>query len=178
MKRTDFAFFLIFIIFLYSCTDQKPETIDLAGDWQFQMDPEDIGISEKWFDQNLQETIHLPGSMVENGFGFDINIETEWTGGVRNPEWYKDPNYAPFFDPDNIRFPFWLQPDKKYTGAAWYSKKITIPKNWSEKTVWLNLERPHWESTVWVNGQKVGMQNSLATPHRFIVSPSRIVCNV
>ncbi len=171
MKRTNFVFFLIFIIFLYSCTNQKPEKIDLSGDWQFQMDPEDIGISEKWFDQNLQEIIGLPGSMAKSGFGFDINMETEWTGGVRNPEWFKDPNYAPFFDPDNIRFPFWLQPDKKYTGAAWYSKKITIPKSWSEKTVWLNLERPHWESTVWVNGQKVGMQNSLATPHRFIVSP-------
>lgn len=171
MKRTNFVFFLILIFSLHSCIDQKQETIDIAGDWQFQMDPEDIGISEKWFANNLQETIQLPGSMVENGKGFDITVETEWTGGVRDPEWYTDPNYAPYFDPQNIRFPFWLQPDKKYTGAAWYSKKITIPKNWAKKTVWLNLERPHWESTVWVNGEKAGKQNSLAVPHRFNISP-------
>src|SRR5690606_21580601 len=40
-----------------------------------------------------------------------------------------------------------------------------------EKTVRLTLERPHWESTVWVNGERAGMQNSLAVPHVFDVSP-------
>lgn len=134
------------------------------------MDPKDIGISEKWFETNLQENVQLPGSMVENGKGFDITLETQWTGGVRNPEWYNDPNYAPYHDPNNIRFPYWLQPDKKYTGGAWYQKKVIIPENWIENTVWLNLERPHWESTVWINGNKAGMQNSLATSHQFNVS--------
>lgn len=170
MKLKNLILFSFLAFIFFSCTQNHIKTIDLSGDWQFQMDPEDIGISEKWFATVFQETIQLPGSMVENGKGFDITLETKWTGGVRNPEWYNDPNYAPYHDPNNIRFPYWLQPDKKYTGAAWYQKKVTIPKNWIENTVWLNLERPRWESTVWINGDKVGMQNSLATPHQFNIS--------
>ncbi len=163
-------FTFILTLFFYSC-EQQNNSIDLSGEWQFQIDPEDIGTSEKWFKNDLQETINLPGSMVENGKGFDINLQTQWTGGVRNPEWYNNPNYASYNDPDNIRFPYWLQPDKKYTGAAWYSKMVTIPKNWNKKHVWLNLERPHWETKVWVNGKLAGMKNSLATPHRHNITP-------
>ncbi len=159
-------FTIIITLFFYSCEQQKFNSIDLSGEWQFQMDPEDIGFYEKWFENDLQETVKLPGSMVENGKGFDITLETEWTGGVRNPNWANDPNYKPYHNPENIRFPYWLQPDKKYTGAAWYSKNITLSKNWNKKYVWLNLERPHWETRVWVNGKYAGMLNSLATPHR------------
>ncbi len=162
--------FLFLILLLLSCQQQKNETIDLAGEWQFKMDASDVGIKEKWFENNLSESVKLPGSMVENGKGFDIKLDTKWTGGVRNPEWYKDPNYAPFHDSLNIRFPYWLQPLKKYTGAAWYKKTINIPEEWAEKTVWLNLERVHWESTVWVNSKEIGMQNSLATPHQYNIT--------
>ncbi|SCD20884.1 putative Beta-galactosidase [Proteiniphilum saccharofermentans] len=156
---------------ILSCQKHKIEKIDLSGEWQFQMDPEDRGINERWFEKNLPETIVLPGSMVENGKGNDITLQTKWTGGIKNPEWYKDPNYAPYVDSANVRFPFWLQPEKEYTGAAWYRKEISIPADWEEKTVLLTLERPHWESTVWVNDMRIGMQNSLAVPHIFDISP-------
>jgi len=166
---------LIFISILFltgftSCKNQPVHTINLSGEWQFQTDPGDCGENEEWYDTDLSEIINLPGSMVENGKGNDITLETEWTGGIQNPEWYNDPNYAPFVDPDNVRFPFWLQPEKKYTGAAWYQKKVIVPENWKDKTVTLALERPHWESSVWVNGQKAGVQNSLATPHVYDIS--------
>lgn len=169
--KTNLLFFFIFSIsIIISCTVKQPDIIDLAGEWQFQMDPDDVGENENWFENDLSETIQLPGSMVENGKGYDITLDTKWTGGMRNPEWYNDPNYAPYHDSTNVRFPYWLQPVKKYTGAAWYRKKVTIPENWTGKPVFLTLERPHWESTVWVNNQKIEMQNSLATPHLFIVS--------
>jgi hypothetical protein len=152
-----------------SCQKHKIEEIDLSGEWQFQMDPEDRGIDERWFEKSLPETIVLPGSMAENGKGNDITLQTKWTGG-RKQEWYKDPNYAPYVDSANVRFPFWLQPEKEYVGAAWYRKEISIPAEWKGKTVLLTLERPHWESTVWVNDTQVGMQNSLAAPHVFDIS--------
>ncbi len=166
MKRVQFFLLLLSIL---SC---KPESkkIDLSGAWQFKIDSSDIGIPEKWYSQNFNESVKLPGSMVENGEGFDITMETKWTGGIRNPEWYKDPNYAPYHDPENVRFPYWLQPLKKYTGAAWYQKTVTIPKDWKDKNVWLNLERVHWKSTVWVNGEKAATQNSLATPHKYNIT--------
>ncbi|WP_340114612.1 sugar-binding domain-containing protein [Maribellus mangrovi] len=165
---------LILILFcaasIWSCSNRKVAQIDLSGEWQFQTDPDDRGELEKWYNTDLQESVRLPGSMVENGKGNDITLETKWTGGIQNPEWYKDPNYAPYTDAENIRFPFWLQPDKKYTGAAWYQKTITIPANWEGKNIKLNLERPHWESKIWINGEYVGTQNSLATPHVYTVS--------
>lgn len=161
--------FLLLLLSILSC-NPEPKKIDLSGTWQFKIDSLDIGITEKWHSQNFAESVKLPGSMVENGKGFDITLETKWTGGIRNPEWYKDPNYAPYHDPENVRFPYWLQPLKKYTGAAWYQKTFIIPKGWKDKNVWLNLERVHWKSTVWVNGEKAGMQNSLATPHKYNIT--------
>lgn len=156
---------------ILSCKQHKTEKIDLSGEWQFQMDPEDRGIDERWFEKNLSETIVLPGSMAENHKGNDITLQTKWTGGIKNPDWYNDPNYTPYIDSTNVRFPFWLQPEKEYVGAAWYRKEISIPDDWKDKTVLLTLERPHWESTVWVNDTRIGMQNSLAVPHLFNISP-------
>lgn len=170
MKKSTLLRIVVFLLAILSCTQRESRTIDLSGEWQFQIDPDDEGVNGKWFDQNLHETVLLPGSMVENGKGYDITIDTKWTGGVKNSEWYKDPNYEPYFDPNNIRFPYWLQPEKKYTGAAWYQKKVNVPENWTGKTIRLKLERPHWESTLWVNGEKVGMQNSLATAHTYDVT--------
>ena len=160
----------LLLLTICSCTQKQYDVIDLSGEWQFQMDPDDRSIAEKWYEKNLPESVQLPGSMVENGKGYDITLETKWTGGIRNPEWVSDPNYAPYLDPENIRFPFWLQPEKKYTGAAWYRKTIDLPENWYEKPVFLNLERVHWESTVWVNNQYLEMQNSLAVPHIYNIS--------
>ncbi len=170
MKNLIYIFLVISII-ASSCKEKLEKSVDLSGEWQFQMDPEDRGEERKWFETDLPETVKLPGSMVENKKGYEITMETQWTGGVRNTEWYNDPNYAPYHDPDNIRFPYWLQPEKKYTGAAWYQKKVVLTDNLEGKNVWLKLERPHWESTLWVNSNQVGMQNSLATPHVFNVTP-------
>lgn len=167
------AFIIITVLFsttFTACNQSGQSEIDLSGTWQFMMDPDDAGESEKWFDRELIETVKLPGSMVENGKGFDIDLETQWTGGIQNSAWYTDPNYAPYHDPDNIRFPYWLQPEKKYTGASWYIKKVNIPVSWKDEKVHLFLERPHWESTIWVNGNPGGKRNSLATPHIYDIS--------
>ena len=171
MKPIRLFWGIIISIVLFSCGSNQTETIDLSGQWQFQMDPKDQGAAEKWFDNELPDIIQLPGSMVENGKGYDITLTTKWTGSILNPGWFTDPNYAPYEDSTHIKFPFWLQPEKKYTGAAWYRKIITLTKAQAEKNIWLKLERPHWESTVWINGQLAGSQNSLGTPHTFNISP-------
>ncbi len=77
MKSISLAFISLLFLFL-SCSQPKNETFSLAGKWQFQIDNEDIGLSESWFNTNLDDTIQLPGSMVENGKGFDINLQTQW----------------------------------------------------------------------------------------------------
>jgi len=166
--RTCFSFSLLALLLLFaSCSHVQ---IDLSGSWGFKTDPEDIGAQKTWFTQTLSESIELPGSMASNGLGDNVTMETYWTGGMRNPTWFNDPNYKAFHDPDNIRYPYWLQPVKKYYGAAWYQKKIDIPKSWKSNSIAIHLERVHWESTLWFDDQLIGMKNSLASAHEFVIN--------
>jgi len=153
------------ISILFSCNNEKKNLINLSGEWRFAIDTLDTGEAEGWFTAKLEDVITLPGSMASNGKGFDISLKTKWIGDIRDTAWYESPNFSPYHDPGNIRFPYWLQPDKKYTGVAWYQKEITIPENWRNKKVFLNLERCHWQTTVWLDDKKIGSQNSLSTPH-------------
>ncbi|HTN36968.1 MAG TPA: hypothetical protein VL053_07815 [Arachidicoccus sp.] len=146
------------------------ETINLAGNWAFQIDSLDKGIQEKWFAKNLTGSIKLPGSMTSNGLGNDIKINTPWTGSIVDSSWFFKPEYAPYRVPGHIKVPFWLQPVKYYKGAAWYQKTVDIPAGWSGKHTELYIERAHWETTVWVDDQEIGMENSLSTAHVFDLS--------
>ncbi|MUH36233.1 beta-galactosidase [Zobellia amurskyensis] len=153
---------------LCSCEDAQIKELDLSGEWQFQIDSLDQGISEQWFVNNLNDVIELPGSMAENGKGDEITVNTHWTGSMWNDSlWYKDPKYAKYREPGNVKVSFWLSPDKVYTGPAWYQKKVTIPTIWENQYISLELERPHWETTLWVDDKEVGTQHSLGTPHNY-----------
>lgn len=143
------------------------EMRSLAGRWRFQSDPERKGRNEEWFARSLGKTIELPGSMPENGYGDDVTIETEWTGQIVDKSWYTDPKYAPYRAPDNIKVPFWLTPVKHYVGPAWYQRDVAIPRRWNDKRIVLFLERCHWKSQVWVDGNLVGARDSLSTPHEY-----------
>ncbi len=139
----------------------------LAGKWNFAIDSTDIGIKEKWFNKKLPETVLLPGSMLSNNKGNAVTINTKWTGSIYDSSWYFMPRLAKYREPNNLHFPFWLTPNKYYLGPAWYSKEITVPANWNKQRVILFLERVHTISTVWIDDQQVGTQNSLATAHEY-----------
>ncbi len=159
-----------FILFLAGCSKPSVDSIHLAGQWQFQIDPDDKGIAEKWFSASLDDSITLPGSMTVNGKGYEISMETQWTGTIIDSSWYFDEKYAAYRKPGNIKVPFWLQPDKYYVGSAWYAKAVEIPTEWQNRHIELFLERCHWETRVWVDGREAGMQNGLATPHIYDLS--------
>jgi hypothetical protein len=144
--------------------------IDLSGSWTFRIDRDDRGIGEQWFLADLPETIILPGSMTENGKGDDISVNTHWYGGIVDRSWYTDAKYAKYRQPGNIKLPFWLTPSKHYIGAAWYRRSIEVPDSWRGKRIVLFLERPHWETRLWVDGTEVGFDYSLATPHQYDLS--------
>lgn len=157
---------LLLVLLIFSnCEDKRVSNIDLSGEWKFQIDSLDAGISEHWYQSDLADIIQLPGSMTTNGKGNEISISTQWTGGIVDSSWYHDERYAKYRVPGNVKVPFWLQPEKYYVGAAWYQKVVEIPANWEEQHIELFMERCHWEMRVWVDDQEVGMQNSLATPH-------------
>ena len=144
---------------------ESPPPIDLAGTWSFRLDPKDVGVKQQWFAGNLPDTIKLPGSTTEAGYGDPISVDTKWTGGIVDRSWFTAPEYAKYREPGKVKVPFWLTPTKYYVGAAWYQKEVTIPPTWAGKRITLLLERCHWQTRVWVDGKEAGMADSLATAH-------------
>jgi hypothetical protein len=156
---------------LQSQTSKPASTsIDLSGKWAFQIDEFDKGVSEKWFLKKLNDEILLPGSMLTNGKGNNVTLNTKWTGSIWDSLWYKSPAFEKYRQPSNIKVAFWLQPDKHYVGVAWYQKKIIVPANFKNGFNELLLERCHWETSVWIDDKYVGMQNALATSHNYNLS--------
>lgn len=158
----------LFLLIFFSFKNYAQEkVISLKGDWQFQIDQNDEGISQKWYNRNLSDKIHLPGSMAEFLKGDEITLKTKWTGSIYDSSFYFRPSLKKYREPGNIHIPFWLTPARHYVGAAWYQKEVTIPENWKGKRIVLHLERAHIETRVWVNDKEVGLQNSLVAPHDY-----------
>ena len=164
---------LILLLVLTSCAGNKEnlrESISLAGEWKFKIDSLDQGIVQKWFDTDLEDSVRLPGSMAENGKGNDVSLKTNWTGDIVDRSFFTDKKYEKYRKPGNFKVPFWLQPVKYYRGIAWYQKDVEIQYDLSTARIFLYLERPHWETTVFVNGKNAGRENSLAVPHQFDIT--------
>jgi len=144
--------------------------LDLAGTWQVFLDPEDRGLAEQWnlpghLDGKQNYDLHLPGSLEIAGIGFPVTCATEWVGSQFGTEFTADPLYERYRTAALFRFPYWLQPETRYVGPAWYVRTFVLPKgddHWE-----LILERPHWETRVWVDGVYLGRQDSLSVPHRY-----------
>lgn len=177
------ALLLLSLLIVVSCSQSiNKNTISLKGKWLFQTDPEDIGIEKNWYQLKLTDRITLPGSMKDNNKGDELTLDTKWTGSIYDSSWYFRPDMAKYREKDNLKFPFWLTPNKHYVGVAWYQREIVIPTFWEGQKIELFLERPHWETTLWVDSIKIGMQNSLSTPHCYdlstILTPGRHIISI
>ena len=139
---------------------QAQQIISLEGAWDFCM-----GDSAKYDDY-----VMLPGSMLTNGKGHPVSVKTQWTGSLYDSSYYFNPYMERYRKEGEMKFPFFLTPERHYVGNAWYRRSIYVPRNWSDQRITLFLERPHIETTVYVNGHEVGHQASLSTPHRYDVT--------
>ncbi|MGZ3764899.1 MAG: sugar-binding domain-containing protein [Mucilaginibacter sp.] len=145
------------------------DTIRLSGKWKFRTDPNDVGVKQSWYKKKLDGTITLPGSMTSNHLGGEITVNTPWTGGIEDSSWFRKPEYARYRQAWHIKVPFWLQPEKYYKGVAWYQTEVTIPPSWIGKVVELFIERAHWTTVVYVDDRFIGTENSLGTPHDYLL---------
>lgn len=141
----------------------------LVGEWQFRMDPENVGIKEQWFNQSFDETINLPSSMPESLKGYDISTDTKWVGSLYDSSYFYNPYMAKYRKPgEDMKLQFFLTPSKHYVGVAWYKKTFNLESEEELPNYTLLLERPHITTDVWVNGKKVqDTHNSLSVPHRY-----------
>jgi hypothetical protein len=123
--------------------------IDISGTWNYELDSEDKGISEQWYNKALSNTgFILPGTTNENKIGTPLNMEEK-------------------INKDTVRC---FRARYQYIGAAWYQREFIIPIEWADKNVNLLLERVIEISTVWVDGKEVGIRNSLATSHSYNIT--------
>ena len=127
----------ILIILLSGLNVIAQETIDLKGEWQVKLDPENEWVQKDQSNCKSEGAIVLPGSLAENGFGYKTKGSDF---GILTPEY-------------------------KYIGKAGYSRKINIPKNWKNKQTTLFLERVLWGSQVLIDGKEISFQDALGTPH-------------
>ena len=137
---------ICFVLMMFTSCKEASSVISLAGEWQFAMDSTDVGVSEKWFDRSFADKIRLPGTTDEAGYGVPNTL------------------------PPSISKPqiFHLTRKNSYVGPAWYSREVTIPSDWKEKSIELKLERVIWQTRVWVDGKPVsGRCESLISPHIF-----------
>lgn len=140
MKKRTFLFLWVCACFLLQ-GHATPDKMDLAGLWRFQLDPLGFGKtpgSELYLDK-LVETIMLPGSTDEAG------------KGIKN----------------NVRYVDRLSRKYEYQGMAWYQREVVIPDTWENKEIFLNLERCHWETTVYVDGRWAGTDERLSVGNSF-----------
>jgi beta-galactosidase len=155
----------IALILLSASASTAQARLDLAGAWRFALDPHDQGIKGRWFARDLADRIRLPGSLQEQGYGDEISTATPWVLSLYDRHWYLRAEYRAAAQPGNVRVPFLAQPPRHYLGPAWYQRDLEIPAAWSGKRIALFLERPHWETTVWLDDREIGSCRSLVAPH-------------
>lgn len=146
-----------------------PERLQLEGTWRFSLDRDDVGVRQEWFTRELKDRIKLPGILQAQGYGDEISVNTPWVLGLGGEWWKLQPEELrrAFSQPGRVEVPFLSQPSRHYLGAAWYQRDVEIPNDWKNRRVQLFLERPRWESTVWINDSEVGSMRSLVAPHEF-----------
>jgi hypothetical protein len=153
---------------IVSATAMADQTLPLNGAWQVHLDPDAA------FDPtNLNTASHaqwsevsLPGALRDSSLGNPVGPDTKWIGDIRQ-EFWNQPQFAPYRKQNNFKVPFWLQPERHFVGTAWYRKTIVIPATWKDQRVTLHLERPHWQTKLFVDAVPIGENDSLSIPHTF-----------
>ncbi len=163
MRKTICALFLLLGLSLHA-----QQIIPLEGAWDFlQGDPKGYQAGTP---TDYQDYLMLPGSMLTNGKGDSLSVRTQWTGSLYDSSYYFNPYMEKYRKEGEMKFPFFLTPDRHYVGPAWYHRTVYIPMTWADQRITLFLERAHIETKLYVNGHEVGRQMSLSTPHRYDVT--------
>lgn len=169
---------IVFMLGLMSCASLQAQgissnnRIDLSGQWRFSQGDA----------PTYEDVVKLPGSMLTNGKGNDVCTHTQWTGSLYDSSFYFNPYMEKYRQEEvlangkhrvkgTMKFSFFLTPEKHYIGNAWYRKSVFVPKEWKKQRVILYLERPHIETSVYINGKLAGRDSSLSVPHEFDVTP-------
>ena len=155
-------------------TLRSADSVDLSGKWRLQLDREDVGVGARWFDLTLAGSALLPRLASVPGHRHDPADRRDEVGlgGIIDRSYFSAPEYAPYRVPGNIKVPFWLQPESTYVGAAWFQRDLAVPAAWAGRRVTVTLERPHWKTSLWLDGRACGSNDSLSVAHVYDLGAS------
>lgn len=137
---------VLFLLFFSSWDSHEKLVINIAGEWTVQLDSTDIGLKNGWQNSSFKQLMKLPGTTDDAGLGVPNKLKP----GLEKPQMSH------------------LTRKNSFLGAAWYTREITIPKNWKGKEFILKLERVIWKTNVWIDGKEIPTeQNSLVSSHNF-----------
>ena len=133
--------YLLLLIPILSCTpiaDRSDAVMYSSGEWQFALDRSDEGIAEKWYQDDLEDTVKLPGTTDTNR----KRIRNRDTTTMHLNRLYR------------------------YEGAAWYRKIVMIPEDYRDRRIALVMERTK-SSMVWVDSMLAGSCALLQSPQAY-----------
>jgi hypothetical protein len=124
----------------------QSESISLAGTWTLKLDSMNVGLQQKWYDQSFSQQITLPGTLDDAGIGATPSLSTD--------SLYKAVLMS-------------LTRRHRYVGVAWYKKEIEVPESFAGRDLQLSLERVIWKTTLWIDGEEIGSNESLSAAQLF-----------
>ncbi|MCU0916561.1 MAG: hypothetical protein MUC88_18655 [Planctomycetes bacterium] len=140
--------------------DTISRQIDLSGSWQFDVDPEDVGVREKWFEgrRSFQRQIQVPGAW--NAQGVEFETQEQLQRYLAQP--VEEKLRGPGTEADRL---FHV-----YPGPGWYRRIVQVPGAWRGRTIWLKFGGVHRNADVWIDGRHVGTHIGYVVPFEYDVT--------
>ncbi|HPT69800.1 MAG TPA: hypothetical protein PKW50_06600 [Syntrophomonas sp.] len=140
------AFTAVILLSLAISCNAQTEVINLAGKWNLCLDSvhHPVNVDPKALD--FIQAIALPSTLDSAGIGNPVHVQPLLVREVM----------------------LHLQRKVSYIGPAYYQKEVSIPKNWNGEHISLKLERVLWESTLWIDGKKIGLSIKQALPPKVV----------
>jgi hypothetical protein len=124
-------------------------TINLQGNWRYELDYQDRGLEEEWFSRRLvDDNFIIPGTTASNKVGNPVVIQRELTK-------------------ESVRC---LREEYKYLGAAWYQTDFILNNEFEDRRLEFLIERAMFESTLWIDGKVIGKRDTLSTGHVYDIT--------
>ena len=119
--------------------------------WHFRLDPQDVGVTEKWFND-------IPSKLKS------------WSVMCTNTPW-ENPHKHYKHIPDALR-----KQTASYNGIAWYGLQLKVPADWKNRKVYLYFEAVDESCWLYVNGKLAATRlyknpNDWSTPFALEITP-------
>ncbi len=110
--------------------------LDLDGEWNFAVDSQNVGETEKWFDASYALTTEVPEGYAPKKPG-KIDVP-----GIWDAQGYGTPT---------------AKVKHNAVGKAWYKRTVEIPQDWNpENSLYFVITGVSRYAKVWINGQLIG----------------------